>query len=81
MTTRTITEILDRDDDEMTSIQVAPDREYVEIQIARWTVGDDRPMPIRVLLERDDAVALLDAIGRCIGDIEASASAEEADHE
>lgn len=66
MTFRCLTEILDRNDDERTSFTVGTEAAYVEIVVHQWTVGEECEHPVRVLLDRDDAIALRDALTRCI---------------
>ena len=73
MTTRTITEVMDVDDDTITTITVGTlDSDFVEIVIGQWSVGERDPSTDRkVALEYDDAVALCAALARSIAEIEA----------
>ena len=66
MTARTLTEIRDVDDDgdTITNIIVGPSHKYcAEVAFDQWAVGEREPgSEKRVHLERDDAIALRDAL-------------------
>ena len=64
MTVRTLTEIHDVDDDTITNIIVGPSHKYcAEIAVDQWSAGEREPgTERRVHLERDDAIALRDAL-------------------
>lgn len=66
MTARTLTEIRDVDDDgdTVTNIVVGPSHKYcAEIAFDQWSVGEREPgSERRVHLERNDVVALRDAL-------------------
>lgn len=68
MTVRTLTEIMDIDDDTITMITVGPDEPYcAEVVVGQWATGERDPShDIRVRLEITDAIALRDALTRCI---------------